>query len=119
MREAVIDRLHAEFGDPVSETPTAFCWHLGEGFDVIAEKDSIAHLGVVWVPAGTLDPAPALSEGYEGRSDRHEGTYNPRCPSLAKGRPALRIVLHWHEELDAMVRGICGFVRQNRLRIPE
>lgn len=61
--------------------------------------------------AGALTPPPARSEVYDGSTDRHEGTYNPCCPSLAKGHPALRIVIHWQEELDAIVRRIREFAK--------
>lgn len=106
MREAVLDRLHQEFGVPVHDTQGACCWNLAPGFDMIAEKDSPPHQGVVWVPWDDWGAGPEHSELYDGGTDRHPGTYEPLCPSLARGRAALRISIQWQYELDAAVAQI-------------
>lgn len=100
MREAVLDRLHVEFGEPASETATVLCWHLAPGFDMIAEKDSAAHWGVVWIPWRTNDPFLEFAEFYDRGTERHPGTYDASCLSLAAGRSALRISIQRQVELD-------------------
>lgn len=112
MREAVLDRLHMEFGGPVRETLTACCWNLAAGFDMIAERDSLPHQGVVWIPWEDRGSGPEFSEFYDGATNRHPGTYDPSCPSLAKGRSALRISVQWQYELDAAIEQIRALAKR-------
>ena len=109
-RTRVIDRLKNEFGFPARVTAKVTAFDIAPSLGVVVQTDqpSSGEYAVVWLPyPPDGEHVPEIALEYAAESGRHSNTYP--SPGLAKGKPALKLILRSERELGETVSYIKAF----------
>lgn len=112
LKARVIDRLKAEFGSPSRVTAKVTAFDIAPSLGVVVQTDQpnredVTFIWLPYPPDGEQVPEMALE--YAAESGRHSNTYP--SPGLAKGKPALKLILRSDQELEEIVSYIKAFKR--------
>lgn len=108
----VIDRFRQEFGSPARTTAKVTAFDISPSLGVVVQTDqpNREDAAFVWLPYPPDGEAvPEIALEYAGETGRHSNTYP--SPGLAKGKPALKLILRSDEELNDVVSYIKAFKR--------
>lgn len=113
-KDRVIERLATEFGQPSRVTAKVSAFDSSDiGLVVQTDQPVREDAAYVWLPyppdGGVL---PEMALEYPAESGRHSGTY--ASPGLAKGKPALKLVLRTAQELEDVI----SYIRALKSSLP-
>lgn len=116
VKDAVIQKLSSEFGQPDRVTKKVTAFDLAGRMGVVVQTDQPTreNAAFVWLPYpadGETVPEGVLE--YAGESGRHSNTYASK--GLERGKPALKVTLRSQMDLDRIVPYIRAMAEQRPL----